>query len=580
MKGAEDGSQQCILSYIAPNYVGFRRITVSHDWHFATGPALKLDSEDCDGFCTFLSTEAFVTWDDDILIRGSEMLCRAVLATPLTMKPYEVSMTKSKAQTRPHATSNCNTTYPRPEDAKYNNPICGVILHGAPAAAATSDAGPDSPMATTMPLYYTLVRMSATATSPLSWWETNLPDAPRPRWAETIQNRIDVSVPADFPDPRLLVDEDAEKTAGRVRWNDDGDDVDADSDDEDADSEVDDYDAYGSVDDEDDMEGDSSAQHGEPASPTDERLVSLGDDEPPSLALAPTQLDRDVHPYRAVIWGLAAVPGMKTAAAGASAVLVTRHLGHWPEREPSWKTSTSKVLFTSVPMVSEGADVEQPRRRVVGGGPSTEARVWAWMYGGGLPVPGVAAYGDGGGVIGSLSTQVEDDVNADDMATAATLLASVAASQRAAGCVFCASPLEPVSDRRKARCARLGHTFDVCAATDLVITSPGTSRACAVCGARCLGVEHVIAVARQHRVQQQQEGPQTSGGDAESVRSKGRGKGARRAGGKGKGKARSSVANNEPEAEAGEQALQRLEDLIQLTITGDRCGGCGGRFVD
>ncbi len=55
-----------ILSYIDNNYVGFRRITIEGDWRDTTCPTLSVDKQDSEHSCVFLSTDAFVEWEDAV----------------------------------------------------------------------------------------------------------------------------------------------------------------------------------------------------------------------------------------------------------------------------------------------------------------------------------------------------------------------------------------------------------------------------------------------------------------------------------------------------------------------------------
>ncbi|KAI1758700.1 hypothetical protein GGR53DRAFT_516192 [Hypoxylon sp. FL1150] len=84
-------------------------------------------------------------------------------------------------------------------------------------------------------------------------------------------------------------------------------------------------------------------------------------------------------------------------------------------------------------------------------------------------------------------------------------------------CPFCELPLEPAG--KSLRCHR-GHILDTCATTGLPILAPGLSKMCSVCGSKCLKPEDLVAMAPQ------------------------------------------------------------LKEIIMAEISGEICGGCGGRFVN
>ncbi|KAI1410339.1 hypothetical protein F5Y13DRAFT_181532 [Hypoxylon sp. FL1857] len=88
---------------------------------------------------------------------------------------------------------------------------------------------------------------------------------------------------------------------------------------------------------------------------------------------------------------------------------------------------------------------------------------------------------------------------------------------RKQACSFCGLPLEPKG--KTSRCGR-GHLFATCATTGLPILSPGLSRTCSVCGSKCLKREDLLVIA--------------------------------------------------PE----------LKDIIVDEISAEKCGGCGGKFVN
>ena len=90
----------CLIGYVAPHYVGFRRLTAS--WRPSADdvqPAFHLDERDCAGFCTFLMGNAILEFEnglwDATLGEGeptSQMrsVARCVVATPAAVKTFEV----------------------------------------------------------------------------------------------------------------------------------------------------------------------------------------------------------------------------------------------------------------------------------------------------------------------------------------------------------------------------------------------------------------------------------------------------------------------------------------------------------
>lgn len=52
------------MSYIAHNHVGFRRVVMEETWKQGETPSVKVDKHDIKGICLFLSTDAFVEWEN------------------------------------------------------------------------------------------------------------------------------------------------------------------------------------------------------------------------------------------------------------------------------------------------------------------------------------------------------------------------------------------------------------------------------------------------------------------------------------------------------------------------------------
>ncbi|KAK1594200.1 uncharacterized protein LY79DRAFT_604862 [Colletotrichum navitas] len=196
----------------------------------------------------------------------------------------------------------------------------------------------------------------------------------------------------------------------------------------------------------------------------------------------PEDAGEQIHPHRVRIWGMAMSP-----AGGMSAVLVSQHSTQKPE-----KTVKTKVLFggrsgavASPPPPPTGDEMDVDVDECAGGArdrgfwarQSTEAKMWDWMYAGGPAVPGTLGFGEGAKA-GDSSMRKRFE--------------GVKEKQR---CVFCKTPLE---DEGKESICEKGHIFATCASTGLAILAPGISRACAVCGLRCLVAKEVAKIAQEH----------------------------------------------------------------------------------
>lgn len=61
----ENGTRTAVISYIAPNYVGFRRVTLG-EWERGKVPEVRVGEADVLGVCCYLSSDAFVVWEDAV----------------------------------------------------------------------------------------------------------------------------------------------------------------------------------------------------------------------------------------------------------------------------------------------------------------------------------------------------------------------------------------------------------------------------------------------------------------------------------------------------------------------------------
>ena len=98
------------------------------------------------------------------------------------------------------------------------------------------------------------------------------------------------------------------------------------------------------------------------------------DDDDNDIEMTEDKAQPQVHPNRFRIWGLAASPGD-----GSTAAIVSRYDTQHPTRR-----DYAKVMFGwSVP----GDDADK-RVHPMPPRSTTEARVWEWLYGNGVEVPG------------------------------------------------------------------------------------------------------------------------------------------------------------------------------------------------
>ncbi|KAK1544086.1 hypothetical protein CPAR01_04719 [Colletotrichum paranaense] len=289
---------------------------------------------------------------------------------------------------------------------------------------------------------YSLIRLSATATND-NWFQQSTADGAAspssdslPKWAETISSTVKLSVPV------TMLGRGGGAGAGAVGG--DGESV-ASGDDSDSEDDDDDFDL-------------------------------------------PEDAGEQIHPHRVRMWGMTMTP-----AGGMSAVLVSQHSTQKPE-----KTVKTKVMFggrvghgaTAALTTAAGEGDEMDVDGADDGGrasrlqywqkQSTEAKMWDWMYAGGPAVPGTLWAGTGeearAGNDDSLKKRFEE-------------------VKRKQTCVFCHASL--VDEGKESICEK-GHIFATCASTGLAILAPGISRACAVCGLRCLVAKEVVKIAQEH----------------------------------------------------------------------------------
>lgn len=65
-----DGSRTALVAYIAPNHVGFRRVTLAGGWQRGGLLEVQVSGEDVLGICCHLSTDAFIVWEDAVSYPG------------------------------------------------------------------------------------------------------------------------------------------------------------------------------------------------------------------------------------------------------------------------------------------------------------------------------------------------------------------------------------------------------------------------------------------------------------------------------------------------------------------------------
>ncbi|ROT40749.1 hypothetical protein SODALDRAFT_330491 [Sodiomyces alkalinus F11] len=435
-----------ILAHHARSYVGFRRITVPVNWERGQRVSVTVEEFDLLGICVNLRPESFVEWEDAIWTVGDKKICRGVIATPFEAKPFRI-VVNAPAPAREalptHPTHVCKTTYP--EDCMSSNPITGLIIY-PPENGSDHSSGP----------YYSLVRMSAIGSN-TNWFQENKPLLPTETLADD-DHQQDQDATASSSSSSCMpqwaeiiantVNQSIPKALASRRHH-DSDSEGGDEEDGVGQAELGDIDAEGEEDDEEDDEFDF-------------------DDLDENTEL--------VNPWRVRIWDLAAWPG-----GGMTAVLMSQHSTLGPETK-----IRTKVLFAPCSRRKKGVDhggggggggdaaVTTVRRL------TTEARMWEWMYGGGPPVPGTVTSGD-------------EVVMPQDLALREAIKPVIEAQR----CLFCQGVL---SDTGRYSVCEMKHSFATCSATGLAILAPGISRACGVCGRRCLTVSKIREAAEKQGV--------------------------------------------------------------------------------
>lgn len=328
-----EGSRSCVLSYVARNYVGFRKITVKTPWVPGTVPEVTVETTDCYGRCVFLSTDSFVEFEDAVWTKRDAKTVRGLIATGFDVIPFEVSISGPQAfafEPDPHSTNSCGTTYRATDEGSrlYPNPITDLFIH--PPNLTTPSEIPT----------FTLVRLSATSTNN-DWYQTNAlledvsaatGDTNKPPWVIELTQKLAVLVPAD----------------AHMRHQTGAD---------------------------DESDADSTAS-GDKDSGAD---MSDMDELPDTAPTGP-----EVHPTRFRLHGLVPGPGGR-----ATAVLVSSHSTQTPDRT-GWWGLRSTVMFGALPRPKK----TKSRDADLMANPSlhratTEGRLFNWMYGAGPDVPGI-----------------------------------------------------------------------------------------------------------------------------------------------------------------------------------------------
>ncbi|EGX92852.1 hypothetical protein CCM_04224 [Cordyceps militaris CM01] len=418
---SHQGTQIAALSYIADNYVGFRRVIIRGTWEQGEMPPVTVDEHDFKSICLYLSTDAFLEWENRPLSDDGVLIMRGIIASPFIPYPFQIPLLESLSAAIPrHRTSLCSTTHPNQEIP--TNPITGLVIHHV------------DPSSRQLAPHYSLVRQSCTATNQ-DWFQTNLPEdeAPIPQWAEDLGQRTVRLIPLI----RALQ----------------GKDIDSDYD-----SESDDIDTEPDAGGLENLDGRGLA------------AGSVADSDVQIQEVPESTEERQVHPRRFRLWGLAASPGD-----GCTAAVVTKYNTQHPSRR-----DRAEVMFGW--HVSEEPAVAGKKPAAVSLLPAratTEARVWEWMYGRGPPVRGTTHPTDSF-PLASHGTTVRRQFQ------------SVLPRIR---CVFCDAEMR--EEGAEAVCAN-GHSFATCGSSGMPIMAPGISRVCAVCGMRCLQVSELHRLAKEH----------------------------------------------------------------------------------
>ncbi|KAK3905633.1 hypothetical protein C8A05DRAFT_41435 [Staphylotrichum tortipilum] len=371
--------------------------------------------------------------ESNIWTQGSTATCRGLIATGFDLKQFVVTLSGGVNQpTKKHSPWDCGTVYRNDAENGSQNPIADLVIHP-----------PDPNNVTPTPLY-TLIRTSATATTP-DWYQSNVPPPtdpaadPRPQWVRTIAQKLEVLVPLDMHLTRAYDDSGSEGSG-----SDDDDDEDGDL----------------------DLDGD---------------LDSLGDDDNVHVAgtaAEATVLETpEIHPHRFRLYGITLSPG-----GGVAAVLASSHSTQHPERG-GWHTVRSSVLFAHKPrrpprreQLTEGFPIDPQLPPSYPPPPpvanlTTEARLFEHLYGLGPPIPGI-----------------HTPPPSTNPSSLQAIFAPLLASQT---CDLCGAP----ADVRKGALAgcRNGHFFGTCATSGLAVQTPGATRSCGACGLRTMRAGLLVA---------------------------------------------------------------------------------------
>ncbi|KAK2018067.1 hypothetical protein LZ32DRAFT_613972 [Colletotrichum eremochloae] len=433
-----DGARTAVLAYCARNYVGFRRIAIPSDWARGEGVEVVVEEADLTGICTSLLPDAFVEWEEAIWDSDGAKVCRGVIATPFKTLPFQVALNGPEGTAKePHATSVCNTVFP--DDTTSLDATNPITAFYPVLLLGLIIHHPDMSKQSKAPAY-SLVRLSATATND-NWFQQSAGDPSSSSAAAAAavealpQWAATISSAVKLSVPVAMLGRGAGPAlAGDAESVASG---------EDSDSDDDDFDL-------------------------------------------PEDAGEQIHPHRVRMWGMAMSP-----AGGMSAVIVSQHSTQKQEKSVKtkvmfgWRSGTvaSPPPPTTTTTTGDEMDVDTSGRaseaKDLGfwARQSTEAKMWDWMYGGGPAVPGTLGFGEGAGP-GDLSMRKRFE--------------GVKQKQR---CVFCQTPLQ---DEGKESVCERGHIFATCASTGLAILAPGISRACAVCGLRCLVTKEVFKIAQEH----------------------------------------------------------------------------------
>ncbi|KAK4199992.1 hypothetical protein QBC40DRAFT_77149 [Triangularia verruculosa] len=425
----DDGGHTCVLAYLDRNYVGFRKLRIFHPWNRGQPPKLQIENSDTHGQCVHLTTEGFVEFEQGLLQKGDVISCRGIISTGWHAVPFEVSLTnEASVDMEKHKTSVCGTTY---NLQHCENPIIDMVVHP-----------PSDPANPTPKPLYTLVRLSATPTTP-NWYETNAlaalaadPSQPYFQWARAIKQKLEILVPADMYQKRSYgaddSDSDEESDVGELM--------------------------------EENADDEEVSYLGEGLTPID---ATMGGDTAKDVKVAP-----EVHPHRFRMHGLTLSPG-----GGASAVLVSAHSTQHPERG-GWHTQRSQVLFSyksrrGPDRLRDLALDDTNLNYALIDSMTTEGNLFEYLYGGGPKVPGVHY---------SLSSGPRH-------AHVAQIFAPVVADQK---CEVCGAAINQSMKEADLVGCEKGHFFGVCALSGLAVQKPGMTRSCGTCGSKTMRPEILL----------------------------------------------------------------------------------------